>query len=148
MRKPLLAFALGAVLAGFSASPALADGGKSMTMYKSPTCGCCGGWADHMRASGYEVTEKAVDDMDVVKQMFGVPGDLLSCHTAVVDGYVVEGHVPAADVDRLLAERPAVKGLSAPGMPADAPGMDANTGEPYDVVTFDEAGATGVYATH
>jgi len=103
MRKPLLAFALGAVLAGFSASPALADGGKSMTMYKSPTCGCCGGWADHMRASGYEVTEKAVDDMDVVKQMFGVPGDLLSCHTAVVDGYVVEGHVPAADVDRLLA---------------------------------------------
>jgi len=149
MRRMTLGLAFGALLGGLAvAGPAQAGDAVAVTVYKSPTCGCCGGWADHMRAAGFQVTEKAVENMSMVKQMTGVPDDLLSCHTAVIDGYVVEGHVPASDIARLLDERPAIKGLSAPGMPADAPGMDVGTGEPYDVVSFDGEGGRSVYARH
>lgn len=149
MRKITLGFAFGALFwAAIGSTPALAGDATAVTVYKSPYCGCCGGWSDHMRQSGYDVTEKTLEDMDPVKQLFGIPDDLRSCHTAVIDGYVFEGHVPASDVARVLDERPAIKGLSAPGMPADAPGMDAATGEPYDVISFDAEGKTTVYATH
>ena len=94
-----------------------------MTMYKDPYCGCCEGWAEHMKAAGFNVTVKVEEAMDTVKAKYGVGANLASCHTAVVDGYVIEGHVPAGAVKRLLAERPQATGLTAPGMPMGSPGI-------------------------
>lgn len=121
---------------------ALADAGKpEITVYKSASCGCCGGWVDHMRANGYTVHAKNVEAMDMVKQMMGVPAALESCHTATVNGYVIEGHVPAEAVDRLLAERPQAAGLAVPGMPIGSPGMEqGGMTEPYAAMVFDHAG--------
>jgi len=118
-----------------------------LVVYKSPYCGCCGAWSDHMRAGGYSVTVYDVDDMNAIKRRFGVPPALESCHTAVVEGYVVEGHVPADVVDRLLAERPKARGVAVPGMPIGSPGMEGGEPEPFDVLLFDELGRTAVYAT-
>jgi len=115
-----------------------------VTTYKSPTCGCCSKWVDHMRASGFEVTATNVEDMAAVKQKYGVPDKAGSCHTSVVGDYVIEGHVPADVVKRLLAERPKLVGLATPGMPASAPGMDI-PGQPYTIVGFDRAGQLTVY---
>ncbi|HEV7368304.1 DUF411 domain-containing protein [Arenibaculum sp.] len=117
-------------------------------VWKSPSCGCCGGWVDHMRAAGFAVTVHEVDDLEPVKRSGGVPEALGSCHTALVDGYVIEGHVPAGDVRRLLSERPAARGLSVPGMPMDAPGMDMATGEPYETILFGASGGDRVFARH
>ena len=139
--KSLHATASAAMLAGLllggTGVPALAS--DVVEVWKSPSCGCCTGWVKHMRASGFEVKTHDVEDVDPVKRANGVPEPLHSCHTATVDGYVLEGHVPAADVRRLLAERPKAKGLSVPGMPADAPGMDMNMGQPYQVIVFGTA---------
>ncbi|MGQ9365108.1 DUF411 domain-containing protein [Azospirillum sp. ST 5-10] len=152
-RTLLLAGAAGAVLLGGVAVgiPALtsapAAAGTVVEVWKSPTCGCCGGWIDHMKAAGFTLRVHEMDDVWPLKAEKGVPETMGSCHTAVVDGYVVEGHVPAADVRRLLTERPAVKGLAVPGMPQSAPGMD-NPGEPYEVLTFGGAGGPTVYARH
>ena len=126
-------------------SPAPA-GAAAVEVWKSAGCECCDGWVRHMRAAGFDVTVHTVDDMTPVRRAAGVPEELESCHTARVGGYVVEGHVPAADVRRLLAERPAARGLSVPGMPQSAPGMD-NPGEPYEVVLFGRSEPT-VYARH
>jgi hypothetical protein len=109
-------------------------------VFKSPTCGCCSMWVDHLIESGFKVEAKDVDDLNAVKQMAGVPGHLQACHTAIVDGYTIEGHIPADAIKKLLAERPAIKGLAVPGMPAGSPGMPSPTPEPYDVVAFGEAG--------
>lgn len=118
-----------------------------VTMYKSPTCGCCGKWADHMRESGFDVIEHSVDDVSPVKAKMRVPVAMGSCHTAIVAGYAIEGHVPADVVQQLLNERPAgVIGLTAPGMPQGAPGMETSTPQPYDVLAFDAEGRTRVYA--
>lgn len=109
-----------------------------MTMYKDPYCGCCDGWAEHMKAAGFNVTVKVEEAMDSVKAKHGVAANLASCHTAVVDGYVIEGHVPAGAVKRLLAERPHAMGLTAPGMPMGSPGMDmpGSKAETYAVLLF------------
>jgi len=115
-----------------------------ITTYKSPTCGCCSKWVDHMRANGFDVTATNVEDMAAVKQKYGVPDKAGSCHTSVVGDYVIEGHVPADVVKRLLAERPKLAGLATPGMPASAPGMDI-PGQPYTIVAFDRAGQLTVY---
>lgn len=117
-------------------------------VWKAAGCECCDGWVRHMRAAGFAVTVHTVDDVAPVKRSAGVPDALGSCHTALVDGYVVEGHVPAADVKRLLAERPQARGLSVPGMPQDAPGMDGGTGQPYQVVLFGGAAGPQVFARH
>jgi len=118
-----------------------------ITMYKSPTCGCCGAWGDHMKANGFAVTVKDEENMSAIKTDVGVPGRLQSCHTAVVEGYVVEGHVPADLVKKLLAEKPRVVGIAVPGMPVGSPGMEqGNARQPYDVVTWDAQGRTTVYA--
>jgi hypothetical protein len=101
-----------------------------------------------MRANGHSVTTKEVEDLDAIRRMAGVPEPLQSCHTAVVDGYVIEGHVPAADVARLLTERPDAKGLSVPGMPIGSPGMEGGTPERYDVILFGKDGSAEVYAKH
>lgn len=102
----------------------------------------------HLRAAGFEVKEQNVDALGPIKQRFGVPAALQSCHTAVVDPYVIEGHVPADLIQRLLRERPAVVGLAVPGMPVGAPGMEApgRPAERYDVLTFDRSGRTAVFA--
>lgn len=120
----------------------------AMTVYKSPSCGCCSKWVDVMKKEGFQVTAHDIDDVTPFKREVGVPGNLESCHTAVVDGYVIEGHVPAADVRRLLAERPKVVGLSVPGMVTGSPGMEGGTPEAYDVVTFDAKGRTTVFSRH
>jgi hypothetical protein len=105
---------------------------------------------DHLRANGFTVEEVAVDDLSTVKSQLGVPPQLEACHTATVGGYVIEGHVPAEDVKRLLAERPATRGLAVPGMPLGSPGMEVpgRNGDPYDVMSFDQKGETIVFASH
>lgn len=122
-------------------TPAAAS--TAMTVYRDPSCGCCEAWGEIARKAGYQV--KIVDhpDMPVIKRQYGVPEELLSCHTTAVGGYAVEGHVPIADVKRLLAERPAeVRGIAVPGMPAGSPGMEVPNGtkQPFQVMAFDAAG--------
>jgi hypothetical protein len=111
----------------------------TITVWKSPTCGCCGGWVDYMRGKGYQVSVNLVADPDPIKARLGVPAALYSCHTAKIDDYLVEGHVPEAAVAKLLAERPNLKGIALPGMPQGAPGMDGTPGI-YRVVGFDANG--------
>ena len=122
-----------------------------MAVYKTPTCGCCAKWVEHMKQNGFTVHVTDMNDLSTIKTKHGVPSRLQSCHTAVVNGYVVEGHIPAADVKRLLKEKPAVAGLALPGMPQGSPGMEAPpqiVPPPYDVLTFDKKGATKVFARH
>ena len=133
-------------LGGISTAVAADD---EVVMYKDPNCGCCGKWAEHMREHGFKVKEVATAQMGQVKGEAGVPQALGSCHTARVGGYVVEGHVPAADVRRMLTEKPAIAGISAPGMPMGSPGMEGPyPADRYDVVSFDAQGRTAVYASH
>ncbi|MFW5680687.1 MAG: DUF411 domain-containing protein [Pseudomonadota bacterium] len=137
------------VVFGFAAAPAVAEPSR-MTVFKSASCGCCGLWIDHLAAHGFEVEAHDTEAMHRVKELAGVPPALGSCHTAMIDGYVIEGHVPAAEIRRLLDERPAgVAGLSVPGMPQGSPGMPAPAAmaERYDVVVFG-GDATGRFATY
>lgn len=122
----------------------------SFTMYKNPGCMCCDKWAEHMEANGYEVTIKPVDNLYALKFNYKVPNDMGSCHTAIIDGYVVEGHVPVADVNKLLNERPDAVGIAVPGMPTGSPGMEVPGKEPesYKVMLFREDGSRTVYASH
>lgn len=113
---------LAALLALLATLPALAAE-REVTMWKSPTCGCCEGWAEHMRQSGYKVKSVDVDDIDQIKRAYGIPAPMQSCHTAKVDGYLIEGHVPAEAVDKLLKEKPKTRGIASPGMPMGSPGM-------------------------
>jgi len=111
----------------------------TITVWKSPTCGCCGGWVDYMRGKGYQVSVNLVADPDPIKATLGVPEALYSCHTAKIDGYLIEGHVPEGAVAKLLAERPNLKGIALPGMPEGSPGMDGKPGI-YRIVGFDANG--------
>lgn len=123
-------------------SSALADT-TTVQVYKTPTCGCCTKWVDHLREAGFTVAVTELSTLDALKAMNGVPANLASCHTAIVEGYVIEGHVPASDVKKLLKERPAVAGLAVPGMPMGSPGMehpDPSRHEAYDVVSFGAEG--------
>ena len=158
--KMTVAVALGGLLTAGIAWFAFADTGESTTIvaaaerpavevWKSPTCGCCTGWVAYLEDEGFEVVAHDVDDVDAVKAELGlVDPRLKSCHTATVDGYVIEGHVPVSDIDRLLAERPDVIGISAPGMPMMSPGMGSVEPKDYDVISFAEDGTTEVFASH
>jgi len=139
-----------ALMAPWMIHAAWADAGRpEVTMYKSPTCACCGKWAEHMREAGFSVKELHSEQMDRVKAQLGVPEALGSCHTARVGDYLVEGHVPAQDVKRMLEEKPAVAGLSAPGMPLGSPGMEGPyPAERYEVIAFDREGKASVFAQH
>ena len=141
------AAALSAVVLFSGSSPA-APASVEAIVYKSPTCGCCGLWVDHLKAAGYRVTARDTSDMTAIKRRHGVPASMQSCHTTLVGGYVVEGHVPAEDVTRLLREKPAIIGISAPGMPRGSPGMEGPIKDRYDVVTFDKSGHSRVYSSH
>jgi hypothetical protein len=118
-----------------STQPAKAE----ITVWKSPSCGCCGGWVDYMRGKGYRVSVNLVADPDPIKARLGVPEALYSCHTAKIGDYLIEGHVPEAAVVKLLAERPNIKGIALPGMPEGSPGMDGVPGT-YRVVSFEANG--------
>jgi hypothetical protein len=124
---------------------ALAETLPPMTVWKSPSCGCCGKWVEHMKAAGFKVETQNTDQMHLVKRQARIADELQSCHTAIVDGYLIEGHVPAKDIKRLLKEKTKVRGLAVPGMPSGSPGMEDGTRDPYEVVTFDKNGKTTVY---
>ncbi|MFT6340340.1 MAG: hypothetical protein ACJASW_001505 [Polaribacter sp.] len=119
-----------------------------LEVYKSPTCGCCGAWVDHMKENGYDVVVHEQQNLQSIKEKAGILPGQGSCHTAFIGDYVIEGHVPASDVDRLLAERPDAKGLTVPGMPVGSPGMEmGDRVDAYDVLLFDEEG-TEVFSHH
>jgi hypothetical protein len=135
----------------FLASPvaALAEtAGPLVKVYKSRTCSCCNKWVEHMRTAGFKVEATNVADVGIYKLEYGVPRALASCHTAIVEGYVVEGHVPADDVIKMLRQKPEIKGITAPGMPMGSPGMEGPNAVSYDVIAFDADGNTSVFATH
>lgn len=129
--------------------PATPVGLSEIVVHKTPTCGCCGAWIDHLRADGFTVRVIDVADTSPVAHRLGVPDALRSCHTAEIDGYAIEGHVPASDIRRLLAERPDAAGIAVPGMPLGSPGMEmGDRRENYDVILFDRAGGTRVFASY
>ena len=126
----------------FSSSQA-SEAPTKMVVYQDPNCGCCSKWVDHIVAAGIEVEVRNASNMSQVKFQQGIDRNLQSCHTGLIDGYIVEGHVPAEDVLRMLEERPAIKGISVPGMPIGSPGMEQGSPaeyDSYDVVAFDGAG--------
>ncbi|PKM04854.1 MAG: metal-binding protein [Gammaproteobacteria bacterium HGW-Gammaproteobacteria-6] len=120
----------------------------NIDVYRDPNCGCCKAWIEHLEENGFSVTDHEETDMTSVKQHLGVPGDLASCHTAVIDGRFVEGHVPAADI-RLMQQRPSVLGIAVPGMPVGSPGMEiGDRQDSYQVISLDEAGNRSVQSTY
>lgn len=139
-----LALLLGATLPGAAA----AAEEPRVSVYKSPTCGCCTKWIAHLEESGFKVDAIDLDDLRVVKTMAGIAPQQASCHTAQVDGYVIEGHVPASDIRRLLSERPDARGLAVPGMPLGSPGMEAPNPQHYRVLLIGKDGSTQVFAEH
>ncbi len=152
-RRRLLFLAGGIVLASAGVlafrrkAPAVVGKGRAVTMYASADCECCHLWKRHMEKAGFDVQTDYPSNLPQRKQELGVPESLQSCHTAIVDGYVIEGHVPSDIVARFLAERPTAHGLTAPGMPAGSPGMENLPKAPYDVLVFDRDGSSRVYAT-
>ena len=142
-------------VAGVAGASLLATRGSSaqaklpLTVFKDKNCGCCHLWVEHMTANGFAASVTDSTNMPAVRTKYKVPPALQSCHTAIAGNYVIEGHVPAADVKRLLAQKPAgIVGLTIPGMPQSAPGMDIKPFQPYTVLTFDAKGATTVFAKH
>lgn len=144
--KPKPPLFLMATALALAAAFARAEGLPEVVMHKDPNCGCCGKWAEHLEANGFRVKTVMESDMETVKRRLGVPQRLASCHTAKVGPYVIEGHVPASAIKRLLRERPVVKGLSVPGMPLGSPGMEVpGRKDSYDAVSFDALGRTRVF---
>ena len=135
----------GVVLAAAPSLLRALDAPVKMTVYKTASCGCCKDWVKYMEGQGFSAAVVDMNDLSGIKRSSGVPAKLASCHTALVGGYVVEGHVPADLVKKILAERPKITGLAVPGMPVDAPGM-GNGKTPYDVIAWDKAGKTSVFA--
>jgi hypothetical protein len=145
-RKPvpnLLALII--LVVALSSGPSKAEQPFSATLYKNPQCGCCEGYADYLRENGFEVSVKPTHDLPLLHSQYGVPEPLVGCHTTLVDGYVVEGHVPIAAVLRLLSERPDIKGISLPGMPAGSPGMSGEKTAPFTIYEIRD-GEPKVYA--
>ncbi|WP_084606892.1 DUF411 domain-containing protein [Leptolyngbya iicbica] len=159
MKNPLASLRfwfLSAIAAGLvvSACSMANPGGQSaiaaeLTVFRSPTCGCCSLWIDHMKEAGFTVRDEVTEDMTAIKQEYGLPQNLASCHTTIANGYVIEGHIPAADVQRLLTEKPDIAGIAVPGMPIGSPGMESgNYVEPYTVFSFTDTGETAAFAEH
>lgn len=141
--------ARGAVATAAAASSSAAVAGDpTLVVYKTPSCGCCKGWVKAMENAGFKVEVHDLADLSSIKHAAGVPSALEACHTARIGGYVVEGHVPAEDIRRLLANRPDIAGIATPGMPVGSPGMEGPYKDRYDVVTFDGSGRTTVFASH
>lgn len=133
----------------FSATQVMAAELPTVEVYKTLSCGCCGLWVEHMQKSGFKVNVHNVRDVTPMREKAGVPDEMASCHTAIVGGYAIEGHVPAADVARLLRERPKATGIAVPGMVQGSPGMEQGRGkDPYDVILFGVARRPAVFARH
>lgn len=145
----LAAFVVGALIAAgaISLRPSSGQASPSITVYKSPTCGCCAKWVDHLEANGFDVESIDTRETALMKARYGVPHDLTSCHTAVVEGYVVEGHVPAEEILKMLEEDPDIAGLAVPGMPMGSPGMEGARVDAYDILAFQKDGTRSVYAS-
>lgn len=139
---------IGLLLSGALLGAGTVAADPTITVYKTPTCGCCTKWVEHLRANGLAVETTDLEDLRAIKSMSGIAPEQASCHTARVDGYVIEGHVPASDIKRLLAERPTAIGLTVPGMPLGSPGMEHPNPQHYEVLLLDEAGSTRVFAEH
>jgi hypothetical protein len=144
-RREALAIGIAMAAAGIAAAP-----GPRVVVHKNETCGCCNLWVKHLEAAGFTVETNDVSNMGPIKERVGVPYGMGSCHTAEVEGYFVEGHVPAADIKKLLKEKPAAKGLTVPGMPSGSPGMEVPSGkvDAYDVLLVAKDGTTSVFARH
>lgn len=122
------------------------QGTKEMTVYCSPNCGCCGVWVEHAQKHGFEVKEIKTEEIEALKEKYNVPPELASCHTTIIDGYVMEGHIPADDIKRFLKEKSEMAGLAVPGMPLGTPGMEAGeTKQPFQVLAFDGQGKVEVF---
>jgi len=149
-RRAALQSALGAVAASagiaFYPTSGPAAEAAEITVYKSSTCGCCGEWVKHLRANGFTVAVQETDNVAPIKAQAGIPAALESCHTALAGGYVIEGHVPAREIRRLLSEKPAARGLAVPGMPSGSPGMGGPP-DRYAVILFGDGGQS-VYAQY
>lgn len=145
-RRSTLAAITGLILTAIS-SPSQSSG-PLVTVFKLSTCGCCNKWVEHLRSNGFGVKVREVSDTSAYQRQYLVPRSMKSCHTAVVNGYTVEGHVPAADIKRLLKERPKAVGLALPGMPMGSPGMEGARVDAYSVLLFDESGQSSVYARY
>lgn len=144
-----LSLAIAAFLITIGLMLGSAKASSSIEVYKSPTCGCCEKWVEHLKENGFTVTVHNDPQIMPIKKKQGVPEGLQSCHTAIVDGYTIEGHVPATDIKRLLTEKPKAKGLAVGGMPLGSPGMEMDDRkEPYNVILFDEAGKQTIFASH
>ena len=131
-----------------TAAPALAQRIPQVTVYKTATCGCCKEWVKHLEANGFRVDSHDVTDLERIKQNLGVRPQYASCHTAIVEGYTIEGHVPASDIKQLLAARPKGRGLAVPGMPGGSPGMESAPKQPYATLLIDDQGGAKVFAQH
>jgi hypothetical protein len=149
MSRPVVITVGIALLATFATAAAQRQA-PIVEVFKSPTCGCCSKWVDYVRANGFTVRATDVSDLTKIKATHKVPGDLLSCHTATVNGYVIEGHVPIGDIQRLLKERPAIVGIAVPDMPAGSPGMEVPgvKAQSFNVMSFDKEGNARVFARH
>ena len=151
-RREWLVASLSSALLAVAGRPAhaaaLSTPDSPLTVYKDPSCRCCKGWIAHVRAAGFRPTIHDEGDMAAVKRRLGVPDAVQSCHTAILAGYLIEGHVPASDLRRLLRDRPPVRGLAVPGMPSGSPGMEASPPVSYAVISFQANGRTAPYATH
>ena len=136
--------------AGFTLSPLVHAAGEPIEVLKTSGCGCCLGWVKHLEEAGYAVTARdlPMGELMTVKRDAGLTPDLTSCHTGLIDGYVIEGHVPAREIARLLQERPEAIGLTVPNMPPGSPGMDFGDTEPYEVLLVRRNGSTEVYANY
>lgn len=150
MRRFTLPAALAVLVGAGVTQVVLAQGTPTVAVVKDPGCGCCTKWVAHLERAGFKATVTESAAIDALKDSKGVPRAARSCHTGTVGGYVIEGHVPAVDIKRLLKERPDVVGLAVPGMPTGSPGMEAPDGRvaPYDVIAFDKSGRTRVFASH
>jgi hypothetical protein len=141
-----IAGAAALALAGERSALLAAPAAARVLVYKTPTCGCCSKWVEHLQGAGFEVTVRDVNDLASIKRRYGIPASAGSCHTGLVEGYALEGHVPADLVQRLLRERPRAVGLAVPGMPAGSPGMESSVRQAYDVLLIQQGGAVRVYA--
>ncbi|MDJ0650390.1 MAG: DUF411 domain-containing protein [Xenococcaceae cyanobacterium MO_188.B19] len=122
------------------------SGITEMTVYRSPSCGCCGVWVEHAKKHGFQIKDIKTEEMEALKQKYNVPTELASCHTTIIDGYVMEGHIPADDIKRFLSEKPQMAGLAVPGMPIGTPGMEArDIKQPFQVLAFNHKGEIEVF---
>ena len=137
-----------AMMALGTAGISIAQTAGTIELYKSPYCGCCGKWAEHMSKAGFSVKTHEIDNVPGTRKKLGMPEKLGSCHTAKIGNYLLEGHVPADDIKRLLKEKPKALGLAVPGMPAGSPGMDVPNSPPYDTLLVHKDGTTRVFAKH